>query len=223
MKSDLADGRVRLNVAAYLNRIDNLQREVNTPDPIVGVQQVIRNTADAEIAGLDVEFDWALSDTLFLSAMAGYVDGNYTEVRSDLNGDGVIDQNDRNLALPRLAPWSYGGELIYSRDFSWGGLSAQAAYNHRDRAAYTDNNLGFLRASDMVTASISTTFMDDRLRISVFGRNLLDESTIGGDTQLPPNFPGGPAFPVPTLQGSGATFSPLNKGRTYGIELHWQQ
>jgi iron complex outermembrane receptor protein len=66
--------------------------------------------------------------------------------------------------------------------------------------------------------------MDDRLTLSAFGKNLKDEVTIGGDTQLPPTFPGGPAFPVPGVgfDGPGATFSPLNKGRVYGLEVQYR-
>jgi iron complex outermembrane receptor protein len=208
-KQDFADGRFRMNLATFLNRISDLQREINESDPLVGVQQLIRNTADADIAGFEGEFYWQMSDTFFFRANLGYVDGSYTEVRFDLNGDGVIDDKDLNLALPRLSPWSYGAELMYSREFGWGSLSARIDGYHRDRAAYTDNNLGWLRASDMLGAAITTGFMDDRLRVSVFGRNLKDESTIGGDTQLP-------FFP-------GATFSPLNKGKTYGVEVQWRQ
>jgi len=74
----------------------------------------------------------------------------------------------------------------------------------------------------MFDASLGLTFMDDRLKLSVFGRNLKDESTIGGDTQLPATFPGSPTFALPAFQGTGATFSPLNKGRTYGIELQYK-
>jgi iron complex outermembrane receptor protein len=74
----------------------------------------------------------------------------------------------------------------------------------------------------MFDANISLGFMDDRLTVSAFGKNLKDEVTIGGDTQLPPIFPGGPLFPVPSLAGSGATFSPLNKGRVYGLEVQYR-
>lgn len=222
LKKDFADGRARLNLAGFLNRIDNLQREINEADPVVGVQQLIRNTADATIAGFDMELSWAMSDTLFFSANAGYVDGKYTDVRLDLNGDGVIDYNDKGLALPRLAPWSYGAELVYTRDFNWGTFTAQGGGYHRDAAAYTDSNLGWLRASDMVNASIGVLFLDSRLKISAFGHNLKNESTIGGDTQLPGNFPGSPTFPLPSLRGTGATFSPLNKGRIYGVELQYR-
>jgi iron complex outermembrane receptor protein len=222
LKKDIAGGRVRINAAAYLNKMTNLQREINLADPVVGVVQLIRNTSDATITGFDLEASAALSDNLFLRGTFGYVDGSYDEVRYDLNGDGVINEADKQLAMPRLAPHSYGAELIYSRDVGFGTFTAQASGYRRDSAAYTDNNRGQLRAVDMFDASIGLTFMDDRMKLSLFGKNLKDESTIGGDTQLPPNFPGGPASLVPAYAGSGATFSPLNKGRIYGIELQYR-
>ena len=62
----------------------------------------------------------------------------------------------------------------------------------------------------MVDARLAVGLMDDQLRISLFGRNLLDEVTCGGDTRLP--------FFAPA---ANATFTPLNKGRTYGVEVQF--
>jgi iron complex outermembrane receptor protein len=208
MKKDFADGTVRLNIAGYRNQIDNMQRELNLSDPVVGVVQLIRNTADAVIKGVDAEMTIAASDNLIFKANLGYVDGSYTDVRFDLNGDGVIDDADKALDIPRLAPWSYGGEIIYSIPTSWGSFTAQASGYRRDAAAYTDNNLGYLREADMFDARLAVGLLDDRLTISVFGKNLKDEVTYGGDTQLP-------FFP-------GSTFTPLNKGRIYGAEIQYQ-
>lgn len=208
MKSDFADGRVRTNIAVYYNQIDDLQRELNLPDPVVGVVQLIRNTADATIKGIDVELSASLTDNFFVRGSLGYVDGEYDEVRFDISNDGVIDAADLALDLPRLAPWSYGGEVIYTNDTAWGSFTAQAGGYHRDRAAYTDANTGFLRAATMIDARISLTFMEDRLTASVFGKNLKDEATIGGDTQTP-------FFP-------GSTFSPLKKGEIIGFELQYR-
>jgi len=59
----------------------------------------------------------------------------------------------------------------------------------------------------MFDARLGFTFMDDSLVFSIFGKNLKDEVTIGGDTQTP-------FFP-------GSTFSPLNKGRIWGAELQY--
>jgi iron complex outermembrane receptor protein len=222
LKKDLADGRVRVNAAVFHNQIDDMQREINLSDPLVGVVQLIRNTADATITGVDAEIGWALTESLFLQANLGYVDGSYDEVLFDLSSDGVIDAADRDLEIPRLAPWSYGAQLTYQRPWSQGTFMVQGSGYRRDPSAYTDNNRGWLRAADMFSANVSLGFMDDRLTVSAFGKNLKDEVTIGGDTQLPPNFPGGPAFPVPSLAGPGATFSPLNKGRVYGLEVQYR-
>jgi len=207
LKQDFAGGKVRANLAAYRNRIDNMQREINLSDPQAGVVQLIRNTADATIKGVDAEITAVLTDNLVVKASLGYVDGEYNEVRFDLNGDGVVDSADAELKIPRLAPWSYGGEIIYERDTSWGTFTAQGSGYRRDPAFYTDNNVGRLRAADMFNARLGFSFRDDTLVFSVFGKNLKDEMTIGGDTQLP-------FFP-------GNTFSPLNKGRIWGAEIQY--
>jgi len=209
MKKDFAGGKVRANVALYRNRVNNMQREINLSDPIVGVVQLIKNTADATIKGVDAEFTAVLTDHLVVRANLGYVDGGYDSVIYDISGDDVINDTDLALHIPRLAPWSYGGEIIYNRDTGWGSFTAQAGGYHRDKAYYTDNNRGELRAADMFDARIAFGFMDDSLLFSIFGKNLKDEVTIGGDTQLSSIFP-------------GSTFSPLNKGRIYGAEVQYR-
>ncbi|HEX2140070.1 MAG TPA: TonB-dependent receptor [Woeseiaceae bacterium] len=222
LKKDFAEGRLRLNAAAYYNTFDDMQREVNLSDPVVGVVQIIRNTADATITGFDMEFSAALTDSLFLQTSLGYVDGSYDEVLFDISGDGEVNAVDENLEIPRLAPWSYGAQLTYQAELPMGTLTIQGSGYHRDDSFYTDNNAGRLRGADMFNVNVSVGFMDDQLIVSAFGKNLKDEVTIGGDTQLPPNFPGGPLFPVPTLAGDGATFSPLNKGRVWGAEVQYR-
>jgi iron complex outermembrane receptor protein len=206
-KKDFAGGKFRMNLAGYVNRIDNMQREINLSDPNAGVVQLIRNTADATIKGVDAEVTAVFTENLVVKANLGYVDGRYDEVRYDLNGDGVVDDADAQLKIPRIAPWSYGGEIIYSRETGWGSFTAQVSGYRRDAAFYTDNNLGQLREIDMFNARVGIGIMEDRLIFSVFGRNLKDQPTIGGDTQLP-------FF-------SGNTFSPLNKGRVYGAEIQF--
>ncbi len=208
MKKDFAGGKVRVNLSAYRNRIENIQREVNFADPFVGVVQLVRNTADATIKGIDAELTAVLTDNLIIKASFGYLDGEYNEVLFDISGDGIVDDVDLALKIPRLAPLSYGGEIIYQRDMSWGTFSAQGSGYRRDPAFFTDNNLGTLREVDMINARLGFSFMDDTIVFSLFGKNLKDQTTIGGDTQLP-------FFP-------GATFSPLNKGRVYGVEVQYR-
>ena len=224
VKTDLLDGRVRVNAAVFYNKLEDLQREVNLSDPVAGVVQIIDNTADATIQGFDFEARAFVTESITATVNAGYVDGQYDEVRFDLNGDGEVDDQDKELDIPRLAPWSYGASLIYDRDIGNGmAVNALVSFNHRDQAPYTDNNEGLLKEADMLDASISLYLMDRALKLSVYGKNLKDEVTIGGDTQLPDAFAGGPLAEIVfgITPGPNATFSPLNKGRIIGFEAEY--
>ncbi len=210
-KSELADGRGRFNAAVFYNQIDDMQREVNLSDPISGVVQVIKNTADAEILGAEFDGTFALTDSTILMASLGWIDPSYKSVRFDLNGDGMIDAKDKNLELPRAAEWTYSIGL--TQEASVGDLGyvlARINYAFRDSSFYTDNNRGFLLSQDILDAGLDFRTPDGHWVLSLYGRNLLNSVNHGGDTQLP-TFLG----PVPL----GGTFSPLAKGRVVGFEI----
>jgi iron complex outermembrane recepter protein len=212
-KVDWLDGRLRTNLAVFHNEIKDMQREVNVSSTSVAVVQVIRNTADATIQGAELEVLASVAPSLQLTANVGYTDGEYDKIRYDISGDGVIDQADYALKIPRLAELTWGAGFIWDADIGTSVLTTRVNFNHRDSAAYTDNNRGWLNAADILDASIGLRLMDERLRVSLFGRNLLNEVTEGNDTQLPN---------TPAFGGVGATYSPLNKGRVYGIEVNYQ-
>jgi iron complex outermembrane receptor protein len=213
LKTDLADGNVRLNLAAFWNNISDMQREINEADPATGVVQIIRNTADATIKGLELEGRFFLGENTLITAQIGYLDGSYDSVLFDLNGDGVIDGADLALDIPRLAPWTYGVGLYHDVPLNFMGgstLTGSVTYNYRDRNAYTDNNLGFFDAAGIWDAGLSLSFNEGRHVLALYGKNLSDEATIGNDTQLPAML-----GPVPL----GGTFAPLNRGRVIGLEF----
>ena len=207
LKAQPAEGRATFNAAFFVNDVSDMQREINLADPISGVVQIIRNTADATIWGFEIESQFAVTDNLLLRGSIGHTDGDYNTVLFDISGDGVIDDADLDLEIPRLAPYTYSLGFVYSRDLgSMGTAGARFNYSHRDLSYYTDNNLGFLNAVDSIDGSIALTTFSDRATISLYGKNLLNEVQFGGDTQLPSSLGGG-------------TFSPLAKGRVVGLEL----
>ena len=204
-------GRSRLNGALFYNEIEDMQREVNTADPVSGVVQVIKNTADAEILGLELDGTFSITDSLVLQASVGYIDPEYTEVRFDLNGDGVIDGRDKDLELPRAAEWTYTVGLNHDLPLGdWGYMATRISYAYRDDSAYTDNNLGWILDQEILDAGIDFYSNDGHWAFGIYGRNLLDDVKHGGDTQLPDLL-----GPVPT----GGTFSPLARGSIYGLEV----
>ena len=208
-KAEFADGRVRTNVAVFHNQIDDMQREENLPDALTGVAQIIRNTADATVQGAELEVMAVATDNLLFTANIGYVDGAYDSVRGDISGDGIVNEVDLGLEIPRLAPWTYGVGVVHDLQLgSIGSLTSRINFNHRDAAAYTDNNLGMLSEADMLDLSFGFVPDSGNYRLALFGKNMLNEVTEGNNTQLPV-----------TLGGIGASFTPLNKGRVVGVEL----
>jgi iron complex outermembrane receptor protein len=201
----------RLNAAIFYNKIDDMQRELNLPSEGAGVVQLIRNTADATVTGAEVDATFSITDNLLILASVGYIDAEYDSVSEDLNEDGVIDGKDEGLDLPRAPEWTYSLGATYDMDLgNWGFMTARANYAYRDDMAYTDSNLGYIDDIDMVDAGLDFHSNSGKWIFSLYGRNLLDETSHGGDTQLP-DFIG----PVAT----GGTFSPLTPGIRYGAEV----
>ncbi|MEM9360608.1 MAG: TonB-dependent receptor [Pseudomonadota bacterium] len=220
-KKDTLDGRGQLNAAVFHTIITDMQREVNTPGA-AGVVQNIINTADATLTGLELEGRYAVTDNLLLTANVGLIDAEYDEVFFDLSGTtGVIDGDDLDLALPRVPESTYGIGVLYDADLgNLGSLVSRVNIQHRDEVAYTDSNLGWIQEVDYLDANFTWNTPRDGLAVSLYGKNLLDEVQVGGDTQTP--FPGplsnGVNQPFDVFPAAG-TFSPLSKGRIIGLEL----
>ena len=204
LKSELADGRVRLNLAAFRNQVYGMQRQVTFADAAGGAIQVTANTADATIQGLEAEVLAAVGESATIGGFVGYTDGAYDEVRHDLDGDGSTVGDDR-FKLPRLAKLTYGVEGRYTRTVGGGGeLSMRASLAHRDDSEITDNNLGVLDGGDLVDLSIDYS-PSGSLTFTLYGRNLLNEVLRRSD------------FDLTGLVNS--TYSPLKEGRVLGVRI----
>ena len=223
-KFQTEDRRKTVNVALFRTDIQDMQREVNLSDPGAGVVQNITNTADARIVGFEVDGQFVVTDSLVLNGNIGVIDADYTDVRFDLNGDFLVNAQDEDLEIPRVPKATYGVGAIYDLDLGTaGGLVTRVNFQHRDRIAYTDNNLGWIQAADMLMANVTWQTPIEGLDLSVYGQNLLDEVQAGNDTQLPFGGPRSTGQAVPFAdQPQGGTLSPLKKGRLLGIELTYE-
>ena len=210
-------GGVRFNGAGFFNTIDDIQREINVAGGTAIVQQVIANAGDVEVFGVEFDALWPVTENLILNGALGITESNFTEVNINLLAtnpgeiadpagnliapfDGVLD-----LDLPRLAPLSASVGFTYFQNFGFGDLTFNGSYSHRDEVAFTDNNLGTIPAQDRFDASISYLIPDTGINATLYGKNLSNDVLVGGDTQL----------------GAG-TFSPLAKGRLFGVELTYE-
>lgn len=189
IKSDWND-TLRLNVAAFFNQYEGLQIGATVP----GLGFTRFNVDETEIAGLEVEGVWQVTDNLQINGNLGILDAEYTSVTGDQargltnNGAGcpagIDPTNDPaiiscalGLDLKNAPEYKatlgalytqpvYQGELIISADASFEDDAWSLVANSPDHA--------FIEIDTLVNARVK--YADDRgWSIAVFGRNLTDE------------------------------------------------
>ncbi len=229
-KIDFADRRAQINASVFLTDISDMQRELNLSDPVTGVLQTIVNTADATVKGLEVEGRLKATDNILFTGNIGLLDGDYDSVLFDISGDGVVDDADLALDIPRVSPITFGAGVIHDLDLGTsGGLTTRVNFQRRDEFVYTDTNFGWIQAADILDANITWDTPVQGVSLSLYGKNLLDEVQAGNDTQLPfggniapllgqPSLANGVNRPYDRFPAVG-TLSPLKKGRLIGLEL----
>jgi len=201
----------RVNAAAFFTDISDFQRELNIAGGSAVVQQIIGNSADAEIYGAEIDVLWPLSDNFVLNGSLGITEGSFTDVLINLTattGAGLSEapgEDDLALEIPRLIPFTANAGFTYFKDTGLGQATLNVNYAHRDRSFFTDNNLGFTNSQDRFDASLSLDLKESGVNVTIYGKNLTNEVLHGNDTQL-----------------SNGTFAPLSKGRVIGIEFGYE-
>lgn len=217
------DRSFTLNAAAYITKIKNMQREINQSSGQTGVAQSIFNTADATIFGFEAEARMRVTDGLLFTANLGMIDDTYDRILFDISGDGVINDADLALRLPRVPEFTWGVGAIHEIDLGTGSLVSRVNLQYRDEFAYTDNNFGYIDDITNLDANITWNTPVEGLAFSIYGKNLLDGVQHGGATQIP--FGGalsdGNNRPFDPRPAAG-TFSPLSKGRQIGAEMTFE-
>lgn len=218
-KFQTLDGAFTLNVAGYVTKISDLQREVNLADPGAGVVQNILNTADATITGFEAEARMRLSESLIITANLGLIDDKYDSILFDISGDGLINDTDLALRIPRVPNVTWGMGVIHELLLGDSEILTRVNYQYRDEFAFTDDNLGFIQDASNLEANITWVTPVEGLSLSLYGRNLFDQVQAGGDTQVPFGGPRSTGVRQPFAdRPAQGTFSPLQRGRNVGIE-----
>ncbi len=111
MKGDFLGNRLRLNATYYNSEIKDLQTTRFDPSNIAFLV-FIENVGDADIQGIDTDFQWAPTDNLTIMGAASWVDSEITRLNAQLEG----------IAVP------VGSELPFTADFSF---NVRARYDWR--------------------------------------------------------------------------------------------
>jgi len=178
VKSELLDGRLRLNVTGFYVQYDDLQRQINIPLIVNGVEQQITqffNAAKADVKGIEAEATALVTDKLTLRGVFGYQDCNIKEFETP--GAGY------DLAT---SPCERAPELQWTLDATYQTpignalkLVVNAHVNYTDKNLYTQSIQSpdfntFLDARTLLNASITISDRNDKYFGRIIGKNLTD-------------------------------------------------
>ncbi len=214
-KGDLFNRRMRVNLAGFINKVDDMIRVTTTPGA-AGVVNDTRNIGDATIKGVEFEGQFIVTDRLRLNGYFGYQKGQYDTIRFspyDAPGEpvGTINQTDYNLKLVRLSPWTYGMGAQYNLPIGSMTLRNRVDFAFRDASYTTDDNLSRQNSFQSLDASIALD-VNERLTLTAYGRNLTNHA-FSGLVVLIPN-----ALLPPVPPGRRGNVGWLSEGRVIGAE-----
>jgi len=185
-KGDLFDRRLRLNLAAYQNTYDDLQRTVLGVSESAGVVQSVFNAAAATVTGFEAEVTAIVTNNFEITAAYGYTDAQYDEFL------GVVDPGSRKFV--RIPENTGTIAARYEHNMEDGAqLVARAAAQYTGDYFYDDTNLLQQDAYTLVDASLAYTNPTGVWTVTLWGKNLTEEeyspwgSTLGflGENRFP--------------------------------------
>ncbi|MEH6519382.1 MAG: TonB-dependent receptor [Halioglobus sp.] len=176
-KSMLADGRVRLNSAAFLYDYEDLQ-----VFQIEGVQASITNAAEAEVYGLEVELLALISEEFEIDGSISYLSAEYEEFFTEdpvEPGKGLQDLSGNSL--PRAPEFSLNVGLQYTWTFNnSSSLRARANVSWVDEQYFRAFNLDRDKEDSFTRTDVTMTWTsgDQNWQVDAFVKNIEDEDTV---------------------------------------------
>ena len=204
LKTDLADGRVRLNGAAFFYTYDNLQYQATDPEVFQGG---VGNIPESEIMGAELELGAFLSDSLIFDARIAWLDTEITA--SHLALDNVESEGATNALLAQgISLFSpeveiaragqiadvKGNELAKTPGFTanlaltynrpmggWGDFEGTLSYTHRGdfrHRIFNNPTTDEVDGYDTIDVVLRFSPANANWRVELIGKNLADEDGI---------------------------------------------
>jgi len=170
-KSDLLGNRLRLNVAAFRNKYDDLQVDQVRSPPIYADTL---NAGSVEIKGIEVESTAILAPGLNVNFFYSWLDGKYNSYIDN----GVERANERYL--PNAPQWHYGASVDYTfPHMAVGDFSVHVDYRKQDESLGNPMIYSLSPGYQVWNARLQLANIPVQgrgtFRVAVWGKNLSDE------------------------------------------------
>jgi iron complex outermembrane receptor protein len=205
-KTTLADGRLRLNGAAFYSEYDGIQLSSLTAVGPTLLPNTL-NAAPAEIIGVELELTGRFGGFGFNLGLSA-LDSEFKE--SALLTD---SQTNSNRLVPAGSPIPFAPELTATAGLQYEFLLGSSTLTPRIQASYIDEQLATPFAypetvvpSRTVTDLRLTWAPSEQLRIEAFATNVLDEEYIAAQVQDASSAQGGIIYGPPRQYGLRAKY-----------------
>lgn len=223
IKTNLFEGRLAFNLAAFYFELQDLQVNRSFPDPNQGFRIVFENAAEMSAKGVDLDFQAHVTPRLRVNGALAYLDAEFDEFvsadpldpRNNPSFEGFdpveVDlSGNRTRNSPEWTANLHGevdlivGSLPYDGD-----LTLTATTSHRGKTFFTEFNdpVQSEDAFTFVDASLRYRSGDRRLSAELWGKNLGDRREKSA------------TFDVATAEVIGANYHPP---RTYGLSIGYR-
>lgn len=203
LKTDLADGRVRLNAAAFFYSYEGLQYQATDPEVFQGG---VGNIPESEIIGAELELSAFLSDSVILDLRLAWLDTEITadhlaldNVQSEAAGNALIGQgfnlfsNEIQVARSAAVQNVNGNELAKTPEFT-GNIALN--WNKSITAGEVNSSLQYIYRGEFkhrifnnaVTDTVPSYYVIDLVvgfrpegkdwRLELIAKNLTDEDGV---------------------------------------------
>ena len=182
LKTTLAGGSVRFNIAAYFNDYTNIQ--VSQVDPNTGLS-VVSNAAAAETYGVEMDVQAALTDELQIAGNASIMSAKYVNYPNAqfarplvAGGTLLATFNAAGNRLPASQEFSANIALDYDTAVGNGRVHFNLTGAYQGDYFFEPDNYVRQPAYVTLNTSLRYTFPGEKFSISIFGTNLFDEQVI---------------------------------------------
>lgn len=197
-KSDLLDGRLRLNAAVFTMDYTDQQQPaqrcapcIGEIDPNTGVPALTNtawfraiNTGSSSMDGLELEIFAEPIDNLEIQASIGHLD--YFRDDPGETNFCQYDQFGNKCQALRAPEWTYGLGIAYTFPMFGGMLTPRLDWNYQDDIHFSVDDAvnGIQKAYDVVNARITWESANADWQVALFGTNLTDEPYFNGKLSL---------------------------------------
>ena len=181
VKSELLDGRMRLNSAIFYSDYQDMQVTVQRVVP-AGISSQVLNAGQSTVKGFEVESIFAATDTLNFNVVLGYIDAEFDSVMYEEPATGDITDVTDAWSFQNTPKLTYSVGFNKTFDTSAGQIVWSANYAYRGATQmFEAPSLLDQDSYGLLNTSIVWYSKDGHWNVGLHGKNLTDEEyRVGG-------------------------------------------